>query len=311
MRKIIIKTLVELAERDSRIVLVTGDLGYTVIEPFRDAFPERFFNVGVAEQNAVGIATGLAKNGYIPFVYSIATFATLRPFEFIKNGPVLHNLPVRIFGVGGGFEYDHGGVTHYALEDIGVLRTQPSMQVVVPADDLQARNYLLSTWNAVGPVYYRLSKTNGVIIPALGGPFEASGAHFIRQGSDIVLLFMGSIVQEVVDAAEILAEKGVSAAVVAVSEIQPCPVALKAVLGKFRYGVTVEAHYCNGGLGSLVCEVVAENALKCRIRRCAVREVPAGRTGTEKEMNKMFGIDASCIAEAAARLLENTVRTDE
>jgi transketolase len=310
MRKIVIKTLVELAAQDPRIVLLTGDLGYTVVEPFRDDFPERFFNVGVAEQNAIGIATGLAKNGYIPFVYSIATFASLRPFEFIRNGPVLHNLPVRIFGVGGGFEYDHGGATHYALEDIGVLRTQPSMQVVVPADDLQARNYLLSIWNSAGPVYFRLSKTNGVTIPALGGPFDPAGAHFIRQGSDVVLLFMGSIVQEVLDAAEILAKKGVSAAVVAVSKIQPCPVGLLSVLEKFRFAVTVEAHYCNGGLGSLVCEAVAENALQCRISRCAVREVPSGLTGTEKEMNKMFGIDAPCIAETAAYLLKQTAGTD-
>ena len=105
VRATFVRTLVELAEEDERIVLLTGDLGFTVVEPFAERFPDRFFNVGVAEQNMVGVATGLAEAGFVPFVYSIATFATLRPYEFIRNGPVLHHLPVRVVGVGGGLEY--------------------------------------------------------------------------------------------------------------------------------------------------------------------------------------------------------------
>ncbi|HEX6213905.1 MAG TPA: hypothetical protein VFZ38_03755, partial [Vicinamibacterales bacterium] len=105
MRKAFIRTLTDLAADDERILLLTGDLGYTVIETFAERFPRRFFNVGVAEQNLVGIATGLAESGYIPFVYSIATFAVMRAYEFIRNGPLAHDLPVRIIGIGGGFEY--------------------------------------------------------------------------------------------------------------------------------------------------------------------------------------------------------------
>src|SRR4051812_22287055 len=119
MRAAFLRTLTELAARDERIVLLTGDLGFAAIEPFKDTFPERFFNVGVAEQNMIGIATGLAEAGFLPFAYSIATFAVLRPFEFIRNGPIMHDLPVRIVGVGGGFEYGHAGPTHHALEDVG------------------------------------------------------------------------------------------------------------------------------------------------------------------------------------------------
>src|SRR5579864_4783610 len=113
MRQRFIRTLIDLAAADSRVVLLTGDLGYTVVEPFNERFPDRFFNLGVAEQNMVGVATGLAEAGYIPFVYSIATFASLRPFEFIRNGPVAHRLPVRIVGIGMGFEYGHDGPTHH------------------------------------------------------------------------------------------------------------------------------------------------------------------------------------------------------
>ena len=125
--------------RDERIVLLTGDLGFSVLEPFAERFPDRYFNVGVAEQNMIGMATGLAEAGFIPFVYSIVTFASLRGYEFIRNGPVRHRLPVRIIGIGGGFEYGHAGASHHGVEDIGVMRLQPGTLVFAPADAAQAR----------------------------------------------------------------------------------------------------------------------------------------------------------------------------
>src|SRR5258708_10366625 len=121
MRAAFIHALVELAAHDPRILLLTADLGFMALEPFAQRFPGRLFNMGVAEQNMVGAATGLAEAGFIPYVYSIVTFATLRPYEFIRNGPVLHQLPVRIVGMGGGYEYGPAGATHHGLEDIGVM----------------------------------------------------------------------------------------------------------------------------------------------------------------------------------------------
>src|SRR5206468_2385099 len=138
MRRSFVDTLIELAECDPRVVLLTGDLGFMVVEPFVERFPDRFFNMGVAEQNMVGVATGLAEAGFIPYVYSIVTFATLRPYEFIRNGPVLHQLPVRIVGVGGGYGYGPAGPTHHGVEDIGVMRMQPGLAVIAPADNRQA-----------------------------------------------------------------------------------------------------------------------------------------------------------------------------
>src|SRR5687767_5357547 len=155
MRESFIDALSELASNDRRVLLLTADLGYTVLERFADRNPDQFFNVGVAEQNMVGLATGLAEAGFIPFVYSIATFATLRAYEFIRNGPVLHRLPVRIVGVGGGFEYGSAGATHYALEDVGALRMQPDLCLIAPADFEQADRALRATWNLSSPVYYR------------------------------------------------------------------------------------------------------------------------------------------------------------
>src|SRR3954467_8573355 len=138
MRAQFAHALVELAERDPRVMLLTGDLGFTILEPFAGGFPDRFYNVGVAEQNMVGLATGLAEAGLVPYVYSIATFASMRPYEFIRNGPLLHDLPVRIVGIGESADYGHNGVTHYALEDIALMRAQPRMTVVAPADSAQA-----------------------------------------------------------------------------------------------------------------------------------------------------------------------------
>ena len=125
MRAAFAKTLTELAGRDPRILLLTGDLGYMALEPFSEKYPDRFFNVGVAEQNMVGLATGLAEAGFIPFVYSIVPFAVLRPYEFIRNGPIQHQLPVRIVGVGGGMDYGNNGLSHYGLEDVA---TDPTIR---------------------------------------------------------------------------------------------------------------------------------------------------------------------------------------
>src|ERR1051325_9413937 len=158
MRRAFIQKLGEIAAKDDRVVLLTGGLGFMAMEPLKAAFPSRFFNVGVAEKNMIGLATGLGEAGLIPFAYSIATFATLRPFEFIRNGPVLHHLPVRIVGMGMGFEYGHAGATHHAVEDVSVLRSLPGFHIVIPADSMQASEALEQTWNLDGPVYYSLGK---------------------------------------------------------------------------------------------------------------------------------------------------------
>src|ERR1700739_916905 len=132
MRRELVDALVKLADEDERIVLLTGDLGFAALEPFMERFPDRFFNAGVAEQNMVGMATGLAEAGFTPYVYSISTFASMRPYEFIRNGPILHGLPVRVVGIGEGVDYGHHGMTHYALEDVAMMRAQPGLTLVVP-----------------------------------------------------------------------------------------------------------------------------------------------------------------------------------
>ncbi len=292
MRNEFLEELVALAEADERVMLLTGDLGFMVLEEFQRRFPDRFVNCGVAEQNMVGVATGLAEAGFVPFVYSIATFSTLRPYEFIRNGPALHGLPVRVVGVGGGFDYGHNGVTHFALEDYAVMRAQPAITTVVPADAAQARAALRATADLPGPVYFRASK-RGEELHGLDGRFALGRLELLRDGSDVAILAIGSIAHEAVAAAEQLAERGVQAAVGLVSSFNPSAVEdIAALLAEVPAVLTVEAHYRDGGLGSLVAETTAEHDLGCRLLRAGVERMPGGETGSQQFLEDRHGLSA-------------------
>jgi transketolase len=310
MRTTFIKTLLELAEHDERILLLTADLGYTVVEAFAERFPNRFYNVGVAEQNMVGLATGLAEAGFLPFVYSIATFATMRPYEFIRNGPVLHRLPVRIVGVGGGFEYGTAGPTHHALEDVGILRVQPELTIVVPADYMQTRSALRMTWDVPGPVYYRLGKDEKTTVPRLGGAFEMGRAQTIQEGDDVQVIAMGSIAAEAAAAVDLLTNEGISTGFTIVASVAPSPVSdLARLLARTPVAITVEAHYAVGGVGSLVSEVVAEHGLGTRVVRCAVSTHASRRSGSEAYLLRSHSLDRQAVVAAAMQAVRTIPRT--
>ena len=304
MRATFIRTLADIAAGDERVVLLTADLGYTILEEFADRNPRQFFNVGVAEQNMLGVATGMADAGFIPFVYSIATFATLRPYEFIRNGPILHELPVRIVGVGGGFEYGPAGPTHHALEDIAVLRANPGVSIVAPADFQQAKTALTETWRTSGPVYYRLGKNEKTSVAGLDGRFSLGSAETVRTGQDVLIIATGAIATEAASAAEQLAAEGVSCELMIAASLSPTPVEdLTSALQRFSVALTVEAHYVNGGLGSMVSEVVAENGIACRVERCGVRHGSNGIGGSENFLNNLHGISSARIAERVRAVL--------
>jgi transketolase len=303
-------TLAELAERDPRILLLTGDLGYKALEPFSERFPRRFFNVGVAEQNMVGLATGLAECGFLPFVYSIATFASLRAYEFIRNGPVAHGLPVRIVGVGGGFDYGSAGPTHHGLEDVGVLRLQPGLTVIAPADSEQTRFILRDTWDRPGPIYYRLSKNDRLSVPDLGGRFSLGRAEVLRQGPDILLLVAGSLASEALAATDALRKMGIEATLAVVSTLNPAPVDdLRGRLESFDDVVTIEDHYASGGLGSIVAEILAESAIRCRLVRLGVKDGPDGLSGSLTYLLQRHGLSRESIVEAAKAAVEARKRS--
>lgn len=296
MRRAFAETLSQLAADDPRIVLLTADLGFMALDPFSNAHPGRFFNVGVAEQNMMGVATGMAEAGFIPFVYSIVNFAAMRPFEFIRNGPVAHRLPVRIVSVGGGFDYGTNGLTHCGLEDAALLRSQPGLKLICPCDPAQARTAIQATWDLPGPVYYRLGKDDRLTVPGLDGRFEVDRTQALHEGDQVLMLALGSMVLEAMKAADKLEEQGVRCRVLAVSSFEGAAHLIEQ-MRPFAHVFTVEDHYITGALGSWVAELIAENQLPCRLTRCGVRVLPDGHSGSQRFLQQMHGFSSEALVE--------------
>jgi transketolase len=306
MRTSFIQELVKLAAKDKRIMLLTADLGFTVVESFAQKFPDRFINTGVAEQNMVGMATGLAASGFIPFLYATVTFASLRAYEFIRNGPILHKLPVRIIGVGEGFDYGYAGITHYGLEDIGLMRIQEGMTVVVPADKAQAKNALKKTWDISGPVYYRIGKTDKGEINNLNGRFKLGNVENTADDNDCLFVSIGSITKEVEIAAQKLETIGIKSKIVIVSSFNPSPEKeLTTILKDFPFVITVEEHFVTGGLGSFVAEIIAENKVPCRLIRCGISDFNNDKIGDKIFMNKKYKLNADDFVKTAVHAIKN------
>jgi transketolase len=300
MRGAFVDALLEAAAADERVFLLTADLGWSVLERFAQRFPERFLNVGVAEANMAGLATGLALEGYVPYIYSIASFASMRCYEQVRDGAVLHRLPVRVVGIGGGYSYGHAGPTHFALEDLALMRTQPAMTVLVPADPGQTRAMVAALADAPGPAYLRIGKGQNPAVPGLEGRFAFGRPEVVREGTAALLLACGSVVHEALRAAEGL--KGVAVAVAAHLPFAPTP-ALVDLLARFPRVMTVEEGYTAGGLGALAAQAIAEGGLACRLKACGVTEAFAAVGGGEGYLRTAAGLDAASLAAAAQALL--------
>jgi transketolase len=260
MRTSFIETLCELAGQDERIWLLTGDLGYSVLERYAALYPKRYVNVGVAEQNLAGIAGGLARCGKIPFIYSIANFPTLRCFEQIRNDICYHEGNVKVVAVGGGFTYGAQGYTHHGVEDIAVMRMLPNMTVVAPGDPVETRLATRAIAQAPGPCYLRLGKAKEPVVHPEKPHFSLGRAIQVRPGRDITLISTGGMLQECVATAERLRKHRVDARILSMHTVKP--IDRDAVLRAARETaavVTVEEHRVTGGLGSAVADVLAES----------------------------------------------------
>lgn len=259
MKKAFFDTLIDAARQDGEIFLIVADVGYGLAEPFAQEFANEFLNIGVAEQNMIGVATGLALSGKTVFCYSIPNFATLRCLEQIRNDVCYHKANVKIVSAGGGLGYGLFGMTHHGTEDLAVMRAMPNMTVICPADAMEAK--LATEWAVKnhGPLYLRLTKGRDPIIHHEEPLFEVGKAITVRDGNDLTLIATGGMVYNALQAAELLAKDGIFATVLSMHTLKPLDV--KAVKDAPRPVWTIEDHGIIGGLGSAVSEVTHCNRI--------------------------------------------------
>lgn len=292
------RTLVACGELDETIVALTADLaGSTRVAWFGEAFPERFFNVGVAEANMMGIAAGMALSGLRPFVSTFSMFAAGKPWEQIRQVIAYQNAPVRIVATHAGLTVGEDGASHQMLEDINNMRVLPGMTVLVPADAVETA--AMTRWAARhddGPLYMRLTRASFPTIHDETTEFRIGQARILRDGDDVTLFACGLMVSQALDAAGILAGQGVSAQVVNVSTIKPIDVeTIVAAAEKTGAAVTVEEHQIRGGLGSAVAEVLSEHR-PTRLLRLGVDD-RWGQSGEAYQLIEHYGLDAASIAQ--------------
>jgi transketolase len=266
MRNAFAAEITALAGRDERLVLLMGDIGNRLFNDFRDRYPERFFNCGVAEANMTGMAAGMAACGLRPITYTITPFVTTRCLEQIRVDVCYHHLPVIIVGVGAGLSYAELGATHHACEDIAFLRALPGMTVVCPADPVETRLALQAALRHEGPVYIRLGKKGEPVLHPNPPEFMFGRSILLRPGKDVCLLATGTILPLALETATELAKHNVSAAVVSFHTVKPLDTSrLEDAFGRFSVVATLEEHSLLGGLGGAVSEWLADQASSWRL----------------------------------------------
>ncbi len=301
MRDAFVRILLEEMAADDRIVLITGDLGFGVLQPVWDRYPGRILNAGIAEQGMIGMAAGLASTGRIVLVYSIGNFPTLRPLEQIRNDCAYPGANVKVVCVGGGFVYGSLGMSHHATEDMAVMRALPGVTCFAPGDPAEAEAATRAAIHTEGTCYLRLGRGNEPAVHS--GPvngWTAPEPLTIRKGTQVALLSTGGILTQTAEAARILEERGISAEVVSF----PCfkPMDRGAVLElteRFPVLVTAEEHNITGGFGSAVCEIAAEAGNACRVHRIGLQDCFTTVVGSQQYLRETYGMDAKSIADKA------------
>lgn len=291
MRNTIVNLIHDLAKTDKNVYFLTGDLGYSVIENFQTEFPDRCLNLGIAEQNMVGVAAGLALEGKKVFAYSIVPFITMRCMEQIRTDLALQNLDVTLIGVGGGFAYGTLGPTHHAIEDVAMLRSIPRMKIVCPSDPVSAKVLGQQLLKIPGPTYIRLNRGGEPVLYDSPPAMEFGKGFVLKPGNEVCILSTGAITQVALAAAGQLDKAGISTEVVDMATVKPLDAELiKDRLGSRKLIVSVEEHNILGGFGSAVAEVVAENRIGAAFKRIGVNDIYSPVYGKQEFMREINGL---------------------
>lgn len=298
MRNTFINTLSTLAKDDDSIYIVSGDAGYGVFEEFRDHYPDRFINAGVAEANMIGYSAGMALTGFNVFVYNIIPFVLYRCYEQVRNDICYQKLPVTLVGIGSGITYAPQGMTHYSVEDITLASTLPNLTVISPIDPVEVRAAVNYAAQASGPVYIRLAKTgepdfrtsecNDILEPAV-----------IRDGEDAIILSYGSIFGEAAEAADILDSRGIHVRLVSVPVLQPFPKnRIAKLISGFKTVITLEEHYHTGGLTSRMAELFVSHKITSALVPLTIPDQFIHHINKQAGLRNRYNIDAQAVVRA-------------
>jgi transketolase len=299
MRNTFAETLYACAKEDPRIYIVAADISPAgSMEKFRQEYPERFINVGVAEQTMIGMTAGLALQGARPFAYTIAAFSLYRPFEMVRDDLCYQNIPVTVVGMGSGVVYSTLGGTHHTMEDVAIASAIPNMQILSPCDPLETVD--ATRWCAVenkGPAYLRIGKAGEPKITANAvEPFRFGKIRHLRRGTDTCILSYGPITKMGMDVADALAERGESVSVVSVHTVKPLDVAgIRAALHGHKRVIVIEENVPHGGLASRVCEIAWESKAQCELFRFTLKDEFIHAYGSYEELLEAHGISVAQI----------------
>ena len=301
------EALAELGETNKDVVVLDADLsGSTKTAIFAKKFPERFFNMGIAEQNMMGTAAGLAASGKIPFASTFAIFATGRAWEQVRQSIAYPKLNVKIVATHAGITVGEDGASHQSVEDIAVMRVIPNMTVIVPADGVETKKVINEIVRYRGPVYVRLSRGKSPVVLDDSYSFEIGKGVVLKDGTDVSLIACGVMVYKALQAADILGKEGVSARVINISSIKPIDADL-IIRAARETGcvVTAEEHSIIGGLGGAVAETLAENC-PIPVKRVGIED-KFGTSGDADLLMELYGLTADNIAKAAREVIKKKV----
>lgn len=294
MRKTFVNRLCEFAKMNKNTILLTADLGFGALEQFSDNFPHQFFNTGIAEQNMMSVAAGLALEGKKVFCYSISNFPIMRCLEQIRNGFLYHNLDVKIICVGAGLEYGALGATHHVTEDIAILRALPNIKIYSPSTALECSMCMDEIQNCKTPCYIRLNKSGTISEHLIDLDITK-----IKSGKDIAVISTGTILSEAITAANVKQNIGIYSVV----KLKPINTEkVLDVLRQYKKIITLEEHQKNGGLGSIIAEIIAQNDVACKLKIMGIEDTFTYKIGNNKELLNYYGIDAPSLIKEIEKL---------
>jgi transketolase len=309
MRDKMAQVICDLAEQDPNVLLVTADLGFGVLDQFRQQFPAQFINAGVAEQNMTGLATGLALEGKIVFTYSIGNFPTLRCLEQIRNDACYHGANVKIIAIGGGFTYGSLGISHHATEDLAIMRALPDITVLAPGDPLEAEAATRAIYKQPGTCYLRLGRGGEPRVHKDQITFILGEALKVKDyGHDVVIISTGGILKNAADACDMLAEKGIGVQLYSMHTMKPFDNGLiSRIAPRARLVVTIEEHTIIGGLGSAVAVGLAQSSgNRARLLQIGLNDCFSSVVGDQEYLRGIYGLSVEAIMQKIQEALLET-----